>query len=144
MPIIERTADVAATPEAVWSYLAHFPAWAEWDPDILAVSGVRGTLDNGGRFDVRMTRGLSTTIVCSAVTHARRVVWTGQFFMGLVTAQGIFELEPLDGGRHTRLRYRFGMSGPFGRVAGRLNRRAVVRGMEEGLANIVAAVMVLG
>lgn len=139
MPTITRAADIASPPEAIWAYLADFSRWVEWDPDILAVTDTHGTLGDGGRFRIRMTRGMSTTVVCSEAVRARQVTWTGKMLGGTVTMQGTFHLEPVSTGRHTRLRYGFTIWGPVGRLLGRLGRQTVARAVEEGLRNIAEA-----
>ena len=138
MPPAQRTADIAASPEVVWAYLADLPSWASWDPDIASVHRVRGTIADGGSFSVRMTSGLRGTITFVTAVPARRSVWDAALLGGLVRAQGVFILTPLRGG-HCRLCYRFQMVGLPGRLVGRLSRRLIQDGVRDGLENIVQA-----
>lgn len=138
MPPAQRTADIAASPEAVWAYLADLSAWADWDPDIASVYQIRGTIDDGGSFLVRMTSGLRGRITFVSAVPAHRSVWAAALAGGLVRAQGDFILTPLDGG-HCRLCYRFRMVGLLGRATGRLNARMIREGVHHGLKNIVQA-----
>ena len=138
MPPAQRTADIAAPPEVVWAYLADLSRWSEWDPDIASVDHIRGTIEDGGSFSVRMTSGLRGRIAFVSAVPARRSVWDAALVGGLLRAQGVFILTPLDED-HTRLCYRFRMVGLAGRVAGRFSRRMIRDGVRDGLENIVQA-----
>lgn len=133
-PVVERTAEIEAPPATVWAYLSDLPRWAEWDPDIDAVTAIRGTLDGGGEIDIRL-RGRPGTIRFAEVETERRVRWTGRLLGGLVRTDATFTLAPLDGAR-TRFTYAFRMTGPVGGLAHRMNRKMVIEGTERGLANI--------
>ena len=138
MPPAQRTADIAASPEVVWAYLADIPRWASWDPDIASVYRIRGTIESGGSFSVRMTSGLRGTITFVEAVPARRSIWDATLAGGLVRAQGAFLLAPLRE-EHCRLCYRFQMVGLPGRLAGRLSGSMIADGVRDGLENIVQA-----
>ena len=138
MPPAQRTADIAAPPEVIWAYLADLSRWAEWDPDIASVDEIRGTIEAGGSVSVRMTSGLRGRITFVSAIPARRSVWDAALVGGLIRAQGVFILTPLDES-HTRLCYRFRMVGLPGRSVGRFSRRMIRDGVRDGLENIVQA-----
>jgi hypothetical protein len=93
--------EIAAPPSAVWAVVADFPAYAEWNPFIVHVSGevrVGATLDvtvsPPGGSEMRFR---PTVLVADP---GRELRWRGQlFFRGLFDGEHFFQLTELPGGR---------------------------------------------
>lgn len=135
MKLIHRHAVLGAAPEEVWAYLAHGPNWVEWDPDLTEVYASDRVMEEGGTLDSQLGP-LRGEIHFRDVQLHEHVVWEISVLGGLVQARGIFDLAPTDGG--TAFDYRFGMGGWLGGLMARFNPGAIVKGTEDGLANLVA------
>mmetsp|Transcript_51837 Transcript_51837/g.96961 ORF Transcript_51837/g.96961 Transcript_51837/m.96961 type:complete len:152 (+) Transcript_51837:81-536(+) len=131
-----RVAEIEAQPGVVWAYLADLSQWSVWDPDMKAVSDIREGLVEGGSF-LAALEAFSTRISFWDVQQQTKCSWGGTALGGSVTFAAFFQLEPIGEG-HTRLTYEFEMRGFVGRFLGFLKPRAVVDGVETGLANIKA------
>lgn len=98
--------EIDADPGSVWSVLADFGAYPEWNPFIGPIEGAQ---EVGARLRVRMqppdTRGMTLTPHVTVVERGRALGWLGMLggVPHLFDGEHRFELEPIDGGRRTRL-----------------------------------------
>ncbi|MFW5472668.1 SRPBCC family protein [Knoellia sp. CPCC 206450] len=105
---VERSVDIAATPDEVWATLTDFTAYGQWNPFIREVSG---PVETGGRLTVTITpaRGSVMTFTPSvlAADPGRELRWLGRVLVpGLLDGEHAFTLEALtlpDGTVGTRL-----------------------------------------
>jgi len=122
---IRVSADYDATPDAVWRVLEPIDDHAQWMADAETI-----------RFLTDQTEGVGTRFECVTRIGPIRLVddmeitaWEpartmGVRHRGVVTGEGRFTLEPLDGGRRTRftwdeeLRFPWWLGGPLGSAVG--------------------------
>jgi hypothetical protein len=130
------SADFDAAPATVWRVIEPIEDHVQWMADARAI-----------RFETSQHRGVGTRFTCETVIgpfhlddHMEITDWRPERVMGvrhhgLVTGNGRFQLEPLDGGQRTRftwqeeLRFPWWMGGP---VAARLGGTAVLRRIWRG------------
>jgi hypothetical protein len=93
------TADIRATPEAVWAILTDGPGYARWNPEINRVEG-RIALGEKIKAHVVLHGGVvrPVSVRVTALEPLRRMVWTGGLPLGLFTGRRTFSLTPRDGG----------------------------------------------
>ncbi len=145
MASIHRRTTIAAPPQAVWDYLADPANWPVWDPDITEVEATEPGIEEHRSWSIRVGR-LSATLTFDDVEPPRSFEWDIRALGGLLESEAEFRLEPLDAdpdtgrGPGTELHYEFELDGPLGWLIGRVQSRRVVAAVEEGLANIAAAV----
>ncbi|CAK9008754.1 unnamed protein product [Durusdinium trenchii] len=133
MPV-ERTAEIAASPETIWTYLGQLERWPEWDADIKSISDVQGGLVEGGSFMLHM-EGVSVPITIKDLKEQQGFRWVGLAMCGCLTCEGVFQLQVL-GNQRTNLEYSFGLGSCLGCVLSTVKRKEIVTGTEVGLANI--------
>jgi hypothetical protein len=106
----ESTAQIEATPEAVWAILTDGPAYADWDSGVVRVEGriapqekikVVSEADPKRAFPVEVTE----------FAPGERMVWSGGMPLGLFKGVRTFTLTPADGG--TRFDMREEYTGPL-------------------------------
>ena len=105
---VERSVDIAASPDEVWTTLTDFTAYGQWNPFIREVSG---SAETGGRLKVTIApaKGSEMTFTPSvlAAEPGRELRWLGRVFVpGLLDGEHAFVLEPRslpDGTVGTRL-----------------------------------------
>jgi hypothetical protein len=133
---IRVSADYEATPDAVWRVLEPVDDHVQWMADAEAI-----------RFLTEQTEGVGTRFECVTKVGPIRLVddmeitaWEpartmGVRHRGVVSGEGRFTLEPLDGGRRTRftwdeaLRFPWWLGGPLGSaIAGPLVLRRIWSG----------------
>ncbi len=97
--------EIDADPETVWSVLADFAAYPDWNPFIDLIEGDQ---EVGARLRVRIRpsdgRGMTLKPHVTAVEPGRAFGWLGTLSGVPHIFEGAhrFELEPIDGGRRTR------------------------------------------
>ncbi|CAK9070712.1 unnamed protein product [Durusdinium trenchii] len=87
MPV-ERTAEIAASPETIWTYLGQLERWPEWDADIKSISDVQGGLVEGGSFMLHM-EGVSVPITIKDLKEQQGFRWVGLAMCGCLTCEGV-------------------------------------------------------
>jgi hypothetical protein len=84
---IRTSVDIDATPEAVWSVLADFDAYPEWNPFIRSISGA---MAQGTQLNVSLgasgKKPMNFTPVVTAATPGEEFAWLGHLGM-----KGIFD-----------------------------------------------------
>jgi hypothetical protein len=125
------TAEIDAPPETVWRVLADFGRYGEWNP-FMTVAG-RPTV--GARLAVELRPpGKRTARFRPTVTVAdegRELRWLGHLGVsGLYDGEHRFVLEPVDGGRRTRLVHAERFSGIFAGLVDRWLGDSIERGFE--------------
>jgi hypothetical protein len=89
--------EIAATPERVWSILADFAAYPEWNPFIRSVTG---SPVQGSRIEIRVQpsggNGMTFRPTILAAEPGRELRWLGHLFMpGIFDGEHSFVIEPL-------------------------------------------------
>ncbi len=98
---IERSIEIDAMPETVWSILTDTNAYSSWNPFMTELSG---DLAVGAKLKVRIAppnaRAMTFKPTVLAVTPERELRWLGRFIVpGLVDGEHSLRIEPLDEGR---------------------------------------------
>jgi hypothetical protein len=128
---IRTSVDIDATPEAVWSVLANFDAYSEWNPFIRSISG---TLAKGEQLDVSIgasgKKPMSFTPVVTAVIPGEEFAWLGHLGMkGIFDGHHHFQLSV--SGTGTRLDHFEEFSGVLSPIILASIGRTTTRGFEE-------------
>ncbi|UTF52049.1 SRPBCC domain-containing protein [Natronosalvus rutilus] len=128
MEQLEVFETIDAPPETVWQVLLEFDAYPEWNPFLRSVEGLPV---EGERLSIRVrlpggrTRTIRTTVL--TVETNRRIVWLGRLGVPFAfDGYHEFHLEPIDGGRRTRLLQRETFRGALVPVL--FHRRRIERG----------------
>lgn len=105
MKMIEKSIEIDAPPDRVWTVLTDFASYSSWNPFIRAISG---EIASGAKLKVNIRpegrRGMTFRPEVLEATDARRLRWLGSLGMkGIFDGEHRFEIEPLGGGR-TRFR----------------------------------------
>lgn len=105
MEHINESIEIEASPEQVWQVLVDFERYSEWNPQIVRLIGtpvVGATLDEWVAVSEQKQVRFKTVIL--ELLSARRLIWRGVYgFQWLFCGLHQFILEPLGGGRRTRL-----------------------------------------
>jgi hypothetical protein len=122
----QRTSvDVAASPDRVWQVLVDVERWPEWTDSVSSVRPMdAGPLAVGSRVEVSQPRIPTGTYTVTALEPGRAFTWEQRQPGSTVAAHHECVALP-DGG--TRVELRVVMSGPVGRVVGRLHRKLTER-----------------
>jgi hypothetical protein len=93
------TANIRATPEAVWAILTDGPGYTHWNPEITRAEG-RIALGEKIKVHVALHGGVvrPVSVRVTALEPMRRMIWTGGLPLGLFTGRRIFSLTPRGGG----------------------------------------------
>ena len=136
METVIRTAVLEAPVDEVWAYFAAPQSWPEWDPDLVGVaeSAEHGIVE-GRTWDVAMKMPKKATLTFSNVSEGEEFTWTVTALGGMMHGVGRFAMEAADEKR-TDFTYEFGMAGLLGKALWRFNRKAVLKGVDDGLENI--------
>jgi hypothetical protein len=117
--------DLDATPAEVWAIVEPIENHVDWMADAVAI-----------RFETEQTRGIGTKFLCDTKVGPIKLVdqmeiteWTpatnggsgtpgidgamGVKHTGIVTGSGIFSIEPLAGGKHTKFTWREDLDFPW-------------------------------
>ena len=130
MRTIETERIVDVPPEAVWAVLTDFSAYPEWNPFIPRIEGVpREDERLRVRIEPPESRGATFRPEVQAAEPNRRLAWLGHLFVPyLFDGRHEFRLEPIDGGKRTRLVQRETFGGAL--VPLLLDADAIRRGFE--------------
>ena len=128
MKRVATAIDIAAPPERVWSILTDFPAHAEWNPFVTAISG---DLKRGARPSITVKppggKGMSFRPKVLAVEPNRELRWLGRLLVpGLFDGEHYFLLEPTPAG--TRFTHGENFSGLVVALMGRSGFEPIERG----------------
>ena len=106
----ESSADIAATPDAVWAVLINGSAWSSWDS---GVDGVDGRIGPGETVTIRSKAAPGRTFPVKVTTFdaPRTLVFSGGMPLGLFKGVRTYRLNP--GGQGTRFDMREEYSGPL-------------------------------
>ena len=134
--IVERSADVKATPAKIWSACFATFEWEKWDPDLEKVEDApEGGLAGDATITFVMKEGpvkrLPTSV--SGVKENESLTFSGSTMGGMMRFAGTVVLTAKDEAT-TTIDYTFEMAGCLGSVAGWLGPDAIVGGTEKGLA----------
>jgi len=93
--------EVEASPERVWSVLADFAAYPEWNPFMRSLAG---RCEVGSKLTVRIeppgARAMTFKPTILAAAPGRELRWLGRLFVpGLFDGEHRLEIEPLEDGR---------------------------------------------
>lgn len=106
------TSIIASAPEKVWAILTDASGYADWNPEIVAISG---QMAPGARIKARVRVGggaiRTVTMRVTAFEAPRRMVWTGGLPLGLFVGQRTFTIAPREGVSEFQMHLR--MSGPL-------------------------------
>ncbi|WP_353952446.1 SRPBCC domain-containing protein [Knoellia sp. S7-12] len=96
---VERSVDIAAPPEKVWSVLTEFAAYPEWNPFMREASG---TPKEGEKLRIVLNSGdseMTFTPTVLAAEPGKELRWLGRVFVpGLLDGEHSFTLTPIPGG----------------------------------------------
>jgi hypothetical protein len=106
----ESTADIAASPEAIWAILTDGAAWSTWDS---GVDGVDGRIAAGETVTIRSTAapGRAFPVKVTTFDPPRTMVFSGGLPLGLFKGVRTYRLTPTGGS--TRFEMREEYSGPL-------------------------------
>jgi hypothetical protein len=122
MHIIETDILIDAEPAAVWATLTDRDHSHEWNPFIRRMDG---DLSVGGKLTVEIgapgQRSMRFRPTVTALEPDRQLAWVGRLVVrGLFDGEHSFTLQPIDGGRRTRLVHVERFSGLLVRFAHRM------------------------
>jgi uncharacterized protein YndB with AHSA1/START domain len=131
----EIVVDIAAPPSLVWPIVRDVERWHEWTASITRITRLdQGPLQVGSRAQVEQPKLPKNTFVVTAVEEGRGFTWETRS-PGLQGA-GHHWIEPIDGGRGSRVTLGVDFRGPLAWLVGRLYGRLTQRYIEmeaEGL-----------
>jgi uncharacterized membrane protein len=121
----EKSVEIAAPAERVWSVIRDVERWHEWTATVRSVERLDpgAPLGVGARVRIRQPRLPRAIWRVTEMTEGGGFVWVTSGAGVRVTAR--HSVEPVPGGTRARLSVEF--SGPFGSLAGWLTRRLNVR-----------------
>jgi hypothetical protein len=116
MRFYETTADIDATPEAVWRVLTDAPAYADWDSGVVQVEG---RIAPGEKLKVvsEANPGRAFPVKVTEFAPGERMTWSGGMPLGLFKGVRTFVLTRA--GRGTRFVMREEYTGPLLGLIGR-------------------------
>jgi len=107
---LERSAEVAASAQAVWDQLVDVKSWPEWKPFITATSSNEKVLSRDSRFKMNIrVKGRWPVPISARVCaweEGKRIAWTAGL-PGLAVSVHSFILEQLEGKTRVRSREEF-------------------------------------
>ena len=132
------SANVAATPETIWSTCFDNMKWESWDPDLLEVKDIsgNGSCEEGTKCVFAMNDGSNFPITLSNVEKNKSVDFKGGILGGFVKAEGKVRIEPVND-TTTKIDYSFELQGIAGTFITMIKRKEVVGGTQGGLDNMV-------
>jgi hypothetical protein len=110
MRFFESTADIAASPEAVWSVLTDGAAWSSWDS---GVDGVDGQIRPDQTITIRskVAPGRAFPVKVTTFEAPRELEFSGGMPFGLFTGVRTYRLQPTAAGTQFTMREEY--SGPL-------------------------------
>ena len=106
----EASADIKASPEAVWALLTDAPNYQSWNPSVDRVEGTIG-LGNTIKVFVKVNPGRAFPVKVTVFEKPRRMVWSGGMPLGLFKGERTYTLAP--NGGTTRFEMKEIYSGPM-------------------------------
>ncbi|AEH38745.1 SRPBCC domain-containing protein [Halopiger xanaduensis] len=108
MEVIETFEEIDAPPPVVWDVLLEFDSYPEWNPFVRSIEGLPV---QGERLRVRIeppdSRGMTFEPEVIVAEEHRRLAWVGRLAVPFAfDGYHEFHLDPVDGGRRTRLLHR--------------------------------------
>lgn len=134
---VERSIDIAASPEQVYEVIMNPACLAEWVTIHVALERApAGSLEQGSELTQKLElAGRCFTVRWEVVENlaAKRVVWRGRGPMR--SHAGVtYELEPIEGGTRFSYTNEFALpGGPLGRVAGPVVKRVTANEIDRSL-----------
>ena len=95
MPV-ERSANVAATPETIWNTCFVPMKWESWDPDLKDMIDVTGGCENGTTCTFVMKDGNNIPTTLSNVDTNKSLTFSGGMAGGLLKFEGNILITPVD------------------------------------------------
>ena len=94
MKFYEASADIRATPDAIWDVLVDGASYTRWDS---GVDGVEGSIGPGASITVRSTAapGRAFPVKVTEFRPQQRMDWSGGMPLGLFKGVRTFELTPI-------------------------------------------------
>ncbi len=107
----ESSAEIAASPEAIWSILVDGPGYARWENGVVRVDG---TIAQGNKITVVSAANpkRSFPVEVTAFEPGRRMEWSGGMPLGLFRGVRTYSLTPGSDGT-TRFHMREDYTGPM-------------------------------
>ena len=107
----ESTADIAASPDTIWSILTDAPGYTDWDS---SVQEVEGTIAPGEKIKVRSEANPKRAfpVKVTGFEPGSRMTWSGGMPLGLFKGVRTFTLAPAGNGT-TRFTMREEYTGPL-------------------------------
>jgi len=98
---IDTHVEIESSARRVWEVLADFPAYAHWNPFVVAIAG---TAVRGGRLSVVIRppgrRGMTIRPIVLAADPHRELRWLGRLILrGLFDGEHVFTIAPFSSGR---------------------------------------------
>jgi hypothetical protein len=107
----DATADIAATPDAIWTILTDAPNLSNWDS---GVERVEGTIAPGETIKVfvKVNPGRAFPVKVTEFVPGQKMVWSGGMPLGLFKGVRTYTLSPQGNGR-TKFTMREEYTGPL-------------------------------
>ena len=138
MGSVVRQTVLDAPVDQVWEYFEHPASWSEWDPDIVAVyEEADPGIADGKSWDIAMKAPKQGRLEFSQVVPGKGFTWQVVALGGAIRGIGNFGFSSAAQKDHTDFTYEFQMKGLLGRGLWLLGRKAVVKGVDDGLSNLV-------
>ncbi len=139
MAPVSRSAVCQATPETIWKACFEDMKFENWDPNMMGLSEVNGPCQDGTSFNFDMKSGnlkLPTTL--SNTVKNQSLTFSGGLLMNSFKFKGDVVITPQqDDGNKSKIEYTFEVTGALGALANLFINSQNVRGVEDGLANMI-------
>ena len=111
MKAYDATAEIQASPEAIWAILTDAPGYQAWDS---GVERVEGSIAPGNKLKVvsKANPGRAFPVKVTELTSGQRMTWSGGMPLGLFKGVRTFTLAPGSDGT-TRFTMREEYTGPL-------------------------------
>ena len=114
----ERSIDISAPPDIVWSVISGVERWHEWTPSITSVRLLGGPLEIGRRALIKQPRFPPALWTVTAIEPGRSFTW--RTTAPGMRVRGDHRVEPAPGGARAILTLQY--AGPVGRFLARMTR----------------------
>src|SRR3982074_1321025 len=111
MKSYDATADIEATPDAIWAILTDAPNLSNWDSGVERVEGKIAPGETIKVF-VKVNPGRTFPVKVTEFVPGKKMVWSGGMPLGLFKGVRTFSLTP-DGNGGTRVHFREEYTGPL-------------------------------
>ena len=101
MKNIHTEIEINASPEKVWSILADFEKYPEWNPFI---TSIKGNLQEGAKLNARIelvdSKAMTFKPTCLKAEHNSELRWLGHLLVkGIFDGEHIFKMKAIEGGK---------------------------------------------